>query len=142
VLPEEAAKFTGVQETLPDPSTVEEGTFCIVKDILYVQTKGKWISASSSSEVIKDPDESTSEENSCTIDGKSYKTIEEAIAAASFTGTKADITATFAGEKTSVVSGVNYDKAAIDTSKTKFTGAALELDVGDIAVAAKDVTVQ
>lgn len=61
---------------------------------------------------------------------------------ASFTGTEADITATFAGEKTSVVSGVNYDKAAIDASKTKFTGAALELDVGDIAVAAKDVTVQ
>ena len=87
VLPEEAAKFTGVQETLPDPSTVEEGTFCIVKGILYVQTKGAWVSASSSSEVIKDPDESTSEENSCTIDGKSYKTIEEAIAAASPTDT-------------------------------------------------------
>lgn len=86
VLPEEAAKFTGVQETLPDPSTVEEGTFCIVKGILYVQTKGAWISASSFPEVIKDPDESTSED-SCTIDGKNYKTIEEAIAAASPTDT-------------------------------------------------------
>lgn len=62
--------------------------------------------------------------------------------AATFTGTSADITATFAGEKTSVVSGVSYDKAAVDTTKTKFTGAALELDVGDIAVTAKDVTVQ
>ena len=62
--------------------------------------------------------------------------------AASFTGAAADITATFAGEKTSVVSGVNYDKATVDTSTTKFTGAAMELDVGDIAVAAKDVTVQ
>lgn len=62
--------------------------------------------------------------------------------AASFIGTSTDIAATFAGEKTSVVSGVNYDKAAVDTSKTKFTGAAMELDVGDIAVAAKDVTVQ
>lgn len=62
--------------------------------------------------------------------------------AASFTGTAADITATFAGEKTSVVSGVSYDKAAIDASKTKFTGAAISLNVGGIAVAAKDVTVQ
>lgn len=62
--------------------------------------------------------------------------------AASFTGTSADITATFAGEKTSVVSGVNYDKATVDATATKFTGAAMELDVDDIAVAAKDVTVQ
>lgn len=62
--------------------------------------------------------------------------------AASFTGTSADITATFTGEKTSVVSGVNYDKATVDTTKTKFTGAAIELDVGDITVTAKEVTVQ
>jgi hypothetical protein len=61
--------------------------------------------------------------------------------AASFTGASADITATFTGEKTSVVSGVSYDKAGVDAAKTKFTGAALELAVGDIAVAAKEVTV-
>lgn len=62
--------------------------------------------------------------------------------AATFAGASADITATFAGEKTSVVSGVSYDKAGVDAIKTKFTGAALELAVGDIAVAAKEVTVQ
>ena len=62
--------------------------------------------------------------------------------AASFTGTSADITATFTGEKTSVISGVNYDKATVDATKTKFTGAAIELDVGDITVTAKEVTVQ
>jgi hypothetical protein len=62
--------------------------------------------------------------------------------AASFTGASADITATFAGEKTSVVSGVNYDKATVDTSTTKFIGTTMELDVDDIVVAAKDVTVQ
>ena len=61
---------------------------------------------------------------------------------ATFAGASADITATFAGEKTSVVSGVSYDKAGVDATKTKFTGAALELAVGDIAVAAKEVTVQ
>lgn len=86
VLPEEAAKFTGVQETLPDPASVEENTFCIVKGILYIQTKGKWIPASASQEVIKDSS-SSEEQNSCTIDGKSYATIEEAIAAASPTDT-------------------------------------------------------
>lgn len=62
--------------------------------------------------------------------------------AASFTGASADITATFTGKKTSVVSGVSYDKAGVDAAKTKFTGAALKLAVGDIAVAAKEVTVQ
>lgn len=62
--------------------------------------------------------------------------------AASFTGTSADITATFTGEKTSVVSGVNYDKAGVDAEKTKFTAGAIELDVDDVVVAPKDVTVQ
>ena len=35
--------------------------------------------------------------------------------AASFTGASADITATFTGDKTSVVSSVNYDKATVNT---------------------------
>ena len=62
--------------------------------------------------------------------------------AASFTGASADITATFTGDKTSVVSGVNYDKATVDAEKTKFTGAAVELAVDNVVVAAKEVTVQ
>ena len=62
--------------------------------------------------------------------------------AASFTGASADITATFTGDKTSVVSGVNYDKATVDAKKTKFTGAAVELAVDDVVVTAKEVTVQ
>lgn len=62
--------------------------------------------------------------------------------AASFTGASADIAATFTGEKTSVVSGVSYDKAGVDAEKTKFTGAAVELAVDDVVVTAKEVTVQ
>lgn len=62
--------------------------------------------------------------------------------AASFTGASANITATFTGEKTSVVSGVNYDKAGVDAEKTKFTAGAIELDVDDVVVTSKDVTVQ
>jgi hypothetical protein len=62
--------------------------------------------------------------------------------AASFTGASADITATFTGAKTSVVSGVNYDKATVNTAGTNFTADAVELAVGDITVAAKEVTVQ
>lgn len=62
--------------------------------------------------------------------------------AASFTGASADITATFAGEKTSVVSGVSYDKAGVDAEKTKFTAGAIELNVDDVVVTAKEVTVQ
>lgn len=62
--------------------------------------------------------------------------------AASFTGASANITATFTGEKTSVVSGVNYDKAGVDAEKTKFTAGAIELDVDNVVVTSKDVTVQ
>lgn len=62
--------------------------------------------------------------------------------AASFTGASADITATFTGDKTSVVSGVNYDKATVNAEATKFTGAAVELAVDDVVVTAKEVTVQ
>lgn len=62
--------------------------------------------------------------------------------AATFAGASADITATFTGEKTSVVSGVSYDKAGVDAAKTKFTGAAVELAVDNIVVASKEVTVK
>ena len=62
--------------------------------------------------------------------------------AASFSGASADITATFTGDKTSVVSGVNYDKATVDAETTKFTGAAVELAVDDVVVTAKEVIVQ
>ena len=62
--------------------------------------------------------------------------------AASFTGASADITATFTGDKTSVVSGVNYDKATVDAAKTKFTGSAIELAVDNVVVTEKTVTVQ
>lgn len=62
--------------------------------------------------------------------------------AASFTGASVDITATFTGDKTSVVSGVNYDKAGVDAEKTKFTAGAIELNVDDVVVTAKEVTVQ
>ena len=61
--------------------------------------------------------------------------------AATFQGASADISATFAGEKVQVVSGVTYDKAAVDTANTKFNPAAVELAVGDITVASKPVTV-
>ena len=62
--------------------------------------------------------------------------------AATFTGASADISATFAGEKKSIISGVTYDKASVNAAETKFNPAAITLNVGDIAVAAKSVTVQ
>lgn len=62
--------------------------------------------------------------------------------AATFTGSSADISATFAGDSIQVVNTVTYEKAAIDADATKFNPAAIELAVGDITVAAKGVTVQ
>lgn len=61
---------------------------------------------------------------------------------ATFTGDKNTVNAAFAGTEVQVVSGVTYDKATVNEAETTFTGAALELAVGDITVAAKDVTVQ
>lgn len=61
-------------------------------------------------------------------------------AAATFTGNVNDIAATFAGTEGDItVAGKCHDYAV---KTAEFNGAALELNVGDIAVAAKEVTVQ
>lgn len=62
--------------------------------------------------------------------------------AATFTGDKVDVNATFDGTATEVVTGVSYDKAGVDAAATSFTGAAVELAVDDVVVTAKEVTVQ
>lgn len=61
--------------------------------------------------------------------------------AATFTGDKTTVNASFTGTEVQVVSGVTYDKATVNAAETTFTADAVELAVGDIAVAAKDVTV-
>lgn len=62
--------------------------------------------------------------------------------AATFTGDKNTVNAAFTGTEVQVVSGVTYDKATVNAAETTFTADAVELAVGDIAVAPKDVTVQ
>lgn len=61
-------------------------------------------------------------------------------AAATFAGDENAITATFAGNEGDISVSGNGKEYAVGTAT--FTGGALELDVGDIAVAAKEVTVQ
>lgn len=61
---------------------------------------------------------------------------------ATFTGDKTTVNASFTGTEVQVVSGVTYDKATVNAAETTFTADAVELAVGDIVVAAKDVTVQ
>ena len=61
---------------------------------------------------------------------------------ATFTGDKTTVNASFTGTEVQVVSGVTYDKATVNAAETTFIADAVELAVGDIAVAAKDVTVQ
>lgn len=61
-------------------------------------------------------------------------------AAATFTGDTVDIAATFAGTEGDIaVAGKCHDYAV---KTAEFNGAAIELAVGDIAVAEKSVTVQ
>lgn len=62
--------------------------------------------------------------------------------AATFTGDKNTVNAAFTGTEVQVVSGVTYDKATVNAAETTFTADAVELAVGDITVAPKDVTVQ
>ena len=61
---------------------------------------------------------------------------------ATFTGNNNTVNASFTGTEVEVVSGVTYDKATVNTAGTTFTANAVELAVGDITVAPKDVTVQ
>ena len=61
---------------------------------------------------------------------------------ATFTGNNNTVNASFTGTEVEVVSGVTYDKATVNTAGTTFTADAVELAVGDITVAPKDVTVQ
>jgi hypothetical protein len=64
-------------------------------------------------------------------------------ASATFTGSEVEVTgATFSGDAATIAVRGQGKTYAIDTENTKFNGAALELNVGDIAVAAKEVTVQ
>ena len=61
---------------------------------------------------------------------------------ATFTGDKNTVNASFTGTEVQVVSGVTYDKATVNAAETTFTADAVSLNVDDITVAAKDVTVQ
>ena len=72
------------------------------------------------------------------VTGVSYQKAD--IGSATFTGTEVDIAATFAGTEGDVsVAGKCHDYAV---KTAEFNGAAIELAVGDIAVAEKTVTVQ
>ena len=72
------------------------------------------------------------------VTGVSYQKAD--IDAATFTGKTVDISATFAGTEGDVaVAGTCHDYAV---KTAEFVPAAIELAVGDIAVSAKDVTVQ
>lgn len=76
------------------------------------------------------------------VTGANY---DKAIGATSaFTGTSADINAEFAGTVATgaLVDTIKYNAASVNAEGTTFTSDAVSLDVGDIAVAAKDVTVQ
>lgn len=73
------------------------------------------------------------------VTGVSYAKA-NAEAAASFTGDTNDISATFTGTEGDISVSGNCHEYAVKSAE--FTGAAIELAVGDINVAAKDVTVQ
>jgi uncharacterized protein YjbI with pentapeptide repeats len=72
------------------------------------------------------------------VTGVSYKKAD--IDSATFTGAEVDIAATFAGTQGDIaVAGICHDYAV---KTAEFNPAAIELAVGDIAVAEKTVTVQ
>ena len=72
------------------------------------------------------------------VTGVSYQKAD--IGSATFTGETVDIAATFAGTEGNLSVAGKCKDYAVKTAE--FNGAAIELNVGDISVAAKDVTVQ
>ena len=62
--------------------------------------------------------------------------------AATFTGDKNIVNAAFTGTEVQVVSGVTYDKATVNAAGTTFSADPVDLAVGAITVASKEVTVQ
>ena len=65
-------------------------------------------------------------------------------ATSTFTGTAADIAAEFAGTvaRDALVDTIKYNAASVNTEGTTFTADAVSLNVGDIVVSEKQVTVQ
>ena len=75
------------------------------------------------------------------VTGVTYQTHD--VASATFTGSEVAVTgASFSGNVATIEVAGKGKSYAVDTANTKFNGAAIELAVGDIAIAAKDVTVQ
>ena len=75
------------------------------------------------------------------VTGVTYQTHD--VASATFTGSEVAVTgASFSGDAATIEVSGKGKTYAVDTANTKFNGAAIELAVGDIAVAAKEVTVQ
>lgn len=75
------------------------------------------------------------------VTGVTYQTHD--VASATFTGSEVAVTgASFSGDAATIEVAGKGKAYTVDTANTKFNGAAIELAVGDIAIAAKDVTVQ
>lgn len=74
------------------------------------------------------------------VTGVTYQTHD--VASATFTGSEVAVTgASFSGDAATIEVSGNGKTYAVDAANTKFNGAEIELAVGDIVVAAKDVTV-
>lgn len=75
------------------------------------------------------------------VTGVTYQTHD--VASATFTGSEVAVTgASFSGDAATIEVAGKGKAYAVDAANTKFNGAAIELAVGDIVVASKDVTVQ
>ena len=74
------------------------------------------------------------------VTGVTYQTHE--VASATFTGSEVAVTgASFSGDAATIEVAGKGKTYAVDTANTKFNGAAIELSVGDIVVAEKNVIV-
>ena len=106
-------------------------------DIIYPVTKAESVVTGITSAAFSD-----TKETGLKVTGVSYD--KATSATSTFTGTVADIAAEFSGTvaKDALVDTIKYNAASVNAEGTTFTSDAVSLDVGDIAVAPQEVTVQ
>ena len=106
-------------------------------DIIYPVTKAESVVTGITSAAF-----SGTKETGLKVTGVSYD--KATSATSTFTGTAANIDAEFAGTvaKDALIDTIKYNAASVNAEGTTFTSDAVSLNVGNIAVAAQEVTVQ
>lgn len=125
-IPDDVVRFAGIVDELPEASDYEVGSYCICKGQLYVRDANGWTAPKADAilRVINIYGDSTSENTSVEVDGKTYDTMAEAIEALPEGGTLKLTGGLAKGEMISVDKKVTLDMnsaVVVDNENTPVT---------------------